>query len=109
MQRSWLGSGEELLRYEDLLVRDAELLERTLVDECKLPVSRERLREVVEGAKFHRLSGGREPGDEDRASHWRKGIAGDWRNHFTEPVKTLFKERWGDDLIAAGYERDDLW
>lgn len=109
IQRSWLRSGVELIKYEDLLDRDIEVLERVLIDECELPVSRERLRSVVEGARFQRLSGGRMPGDEDPSSHWRKGIAGDWRNHFTDAVKDKFKELWGDDLIAAGYEQDHDW
>jgi lipopolysaccharide transport system ATP-binding protein len=111
IQRSWLRSGVEPIKFEQLLdhAQDIEVLERVLIDECDLPVPRERLRSVVEGARFHRMSGGRAPGDEDRLSHWRKGTAGDWRNHFTDPVKDLFKELCGDDLIAAGYERDHDW
>lgn len=109
MQRSWLASGAEVIKFEDLLERDAELFERVLIDQCELPVARERLRSVVEGARFRNLSGGREPGEEDPGSHWRKGVAGDWRNYFMDPLKERFKELWGDDLIAAGYERDHDW
>ena len=42
-------------------------------------------------------------------AHQRKGIAGDWRNHFSDELKGDFKERWGDLLIATGYERDLDW
>ena len=109
MQRSWLRGGVDPIRFEDLVERDTELLETVLIDECELPVSRRRLGRVIKRTRFRDLSGGREPGQQDPSSHWRKGIAGDWRNHFTEPVKERFKELWGEDLIAAGYERDHDW
>jgi lipopolysaccharide transport system ATP-binding protein len=55
------------------------------------------------------LSGGRSKGTEDPVSHYRKGIAGDWRNYFTPRVADAFKKRFGDILIAAGYEKDLNW
>jgi hypothetical protein len=108
IQRSWLGGPDELLKYEELLVRDTEVFERVLLGHCHLPVTRERLRAVVAANRFEARAG-RKPGDEDPASHERKGIAGDWRNHFTDRVAKLFKERYGDLLVATGYEKDDRW
>jgi len=52
---------------------------------------------------------GRRPGQEDIHAHQRKGIAGDWRNHFTTRVKEVFKQRYGHVLIATGYEPDLNW
>lgn len=109
IQRSWLESGEPLIRYEDLLDRDVEILEPTLIDRCGLPVPRARLRRLIQGARFEELSGGRRRGEEDVMAHVRKGVSGDWRNHFTEPVKESFKEHWGDLVTAAGYEADSSW
>jgi lipopolysaccharide transport system ATP-binding protein len=109
IQQSWLDAGEPLIRYEDLLDRDHQILERTLLEECELDVPRGRLRRAIENQSFERLSGGRERGQEDTGSHYRKGVAGDWRNYFTEPVKDAFKERWGELLVATGYERDLSW
>jgi hypothetical protein len=40
---------------------------------------------------------------------FRKGHAGDWRNHFTEAHKRAFKEVAGDLLIWLGYEEDAGW
>lgn len=40
---------------------------------------------------------------------FRKGQAGDWRNHFTEAHRHAFKEVAGDMLIKLGYERDMEW
>ncbi len=39
----------------------------------------------------------------------RKGIVGDWRNHFTEQQVQLFKEKCGQHLIDLGYEKDLNW
>lgn len=40
---------------------------------------------------------------------FRKGHIGDWRNHFTEEHKQIFKEVHGDTLIKLGYEKDYDW
>jgi hypothetical protein len=102
-------AGEPVIRFEDLLERDRDILEPTLLDRCELGVPRGRLRRAIENQSFERLSGGRARGEEDMDSHYRKGIAGDWRNYFTDPVKDAFKERWGQLLVATGYERDLNW
>jgi hypothetical protein len=109
IQQSWLDAGEPVIRYEDLLENDVEILERVLIDQCELPVPRPRLRRAVETRRFEKMSKGRPRGEEDVSAHLRKGIAGDWRNCFTEPVKEAFKERWGELLVTAGYERDLDW
>jgi lipopolysaccharide transport system ATP-binding protein len=108
IQRSWQKSGKQLIRYEDLLERDEEVLERVLLHECCMPIKDARLREVVQANRFERVTG-RARGTEDISSHWRKGIVGDWRNYFTDPVKDLFKERFGGVLIETGYESANDW
>ena len=109
IQLSWVESGEPVLKYEDLLTRDVALMEATLIDRCGLDVSRERLREVVLANRFERLTAGRARGIEDVSAHERKGVAGDWRNHFTPRVRDAFKARYGAALIAAGYETTLDW
>lgn len=109
IQQSWIGFGDEIIRYEDLLQNDVKTLERVLIDECKLPVTRERLREVVLANRFEALTLGRLPGQEDLNSHERKGVSGDWRNHFTPRVTEAFKDRYADLLIATGYEYNHDW
>jgi|GEM_PF-1916464 len=108
-QLSWLEAGERLIRYEDLLEHDLEILERVLIDECQLPVSRERLRQVILASRFERLAKGRQRGQEDVTVHQRKAIAGDWQNHFSDKVKRAFKARYGGLLTATGYEQDLSW
>jgi len=43
------------------------------------------------------------------SSTFRKGTIGDWRNHFTEEHKKVFKEVAGAELIKLGYEKDYDW
>jgi lipopolysaccharide transport system ATP-binding protein len=109
IQLSWLESGEPILKYEDLLENDVSLLEQTLIERCGLPVTRERLREAVVANRFESVTRGRPRGREDITAHERKGVAGDWRNHFTGRVKSAFKARYGGLLVATGYEKNLDW
>ena len=40
---------------------------------------------------------------------FRKGQAGDWRNHFTDDHREAFKQVGGDLLVRLGYEDDTDW
>ncbi len=104
IQQSWLDAGEPFLRYEDLIANDLEILPPVLLNDCQLPVSSEKLEEVIVANRFDKLSGGRAPGQEDITSHARKGIAGDWKNYFTPRVERIFNAKFGDLLDRAGYK-----
>jgi sulfotransferase family protein len=109
IQQSWVESGEDLIRYEDLLERDLEILEPLLTQQCPLGVPPEQVREAVLACRFESLTGGRPRGQEDVRSHERKGVAGDWRTYFTTRVTREFKAVYGDLLVATGYEKDLQW
>jgi lipopolysaccharide transport system ATP-binding protein len=109
IQQSWITAGEEILRYEDLLHDDFEILTRVVIDDCRLPVTRERLGEIVAANRFEVLTAGRRRGEEDLGAHERKGMPGDWRNHFTPRITEVFKRRYADLLVATGYERGTHW
>lgn len=64
---------------------------------------------IVYENDFSALAGGRNAGEEDVRHHYRKGVTGDWKNHFREEHKRFFKERYGAVLIKLGYERDENW
>lgn len=72
-------------------------------------ISLEELNKIVGNRSFEKISGGRKPGEEDVGHHFRKGIAGDWKNHFDEDHKKYFKEKYNNLLIKLGYEKDDNW
>jgi hypothetical protein len=64
---------------------------------------------LVRKHSFERLADGRIKGEENSNSHFRKGLAGDWKNHFNEQHKKRFKEIYGDLVVKLGYERDNSW
>lgn len=66
------------------------------------------LRSVIDRQSFQKLSG-RQKGQEDPKSHYRKGVAGDWVNYLTGENKELFKDRWGRLTMDLGYEKDLSW
>lgn len=96
------------VRYEDLLVRPEEEVRR-LLEFLGAEASEKTVKMCVNAASFEKLSKGRTRGQEDPTSFFRKGIAGDWINVFTEQDKALFKKEAGDLLIRLGYEKDDSW
>lgn len=108
IQSSWVNSEEQIIRYEDLLSQDLTILESLLIDHCGLNISTENIKCVVEKNRFKRLSAGRKNGEEDLLSHRRKGVAGDWKNHFTSLVTERFESRYGKLLTTMGYERITL-
>jgi hypothetical protein len=69
----------------------------------------ERLLGIVHKNRFERAARGRKQGQEDKSSHYRKGKAGDWQNHFNENHKKYFKDKYGDLLIELDYEIDNNW
>jgi lipopolysaccharide transport system ATP-binding protein len=108
IQWSWVSGAESLIRYEDLIEHDEEILTSLLLDHCRLAIEPARVREAVRKNRFEARTG-RKPGSENARSHQRKGIAGDWRNHFTDKVRAEFKRCYGSLLIANGYEKHSNW
>jgi hypothetical protein len=102
-----LGANYIEVRYEDLL-ENPEVELGQLLEFLGADASEQTVRQCVDAASFERLSGGRRRGQE-AASFYRKGIAGDWRNVFTEQNKRDFKEVAGNLLIELGYEEDESW
>jgi sulfotransferase family protein len=93
--------------YESLLA-DGKSVVRGLLDYLALPSDDELLDRLLERSSF-RFYTGRDPGQENRKRFYRKGIVGDWKNHFSDEDKRVFKEVGGEMLIRLGYERDMGW
>lgn len=107
IQQSWIEAGEKFIRYEDLLDKDSEILQELLIGHCEIPVTPERLHDVIMANRFENLTGGRKPGEENLMAHERKGVSGDWRNYFTARVTENFNERYGSLVFDAGYALTD--
>jgi len=73
----------------------------------KIPA--ERLLGIVHNNRFSNFAGGRKKGQTDEQSHYRKGEAGDWVNHFTPEHVERFKELYGELVLKLGYEKSADW
>ncbi len=101
----WLDDPSTLVvRFEDLIGRrgggasEWQLAEiKRIGDFVERPLSREQAQRIVR--KMYSKGG----------LTYRKGIVGDWQNHFTEDHQRAFKEIAGDILIKLGYETDTDW
>jgi len=102
-----LGANYGEVKYEDLLEKPEEEVGR-LLEFLGADASQQIVRQCVSASSFEKLAGGRKRGQE-AASFLRKGIAGDWKNVFTEQNKQDFKVDAGDTLIELGYEEDKNW
>lgn len=115
--RQWMTADMNIvcLRYEDLLADPVKEM-RQLFHDLDMPVPESLLQAIVNRNRFERMTVGRKfwqaarhPGQEDAASHFRKGITGDWQNFFGEAHRQRFKELAGDWLIEMGYEEGGDW
>jgi hypothetical protein len=95
------------IRYEDLLVDTPSVFGGIL--EFLGAGSEDRVIErCLRSSSFERASSRRQ-GEEDSASFFRKGIAGDWRDVFTERDRELYKDLAGERLVEFGYEKSYDW
>lgn len=113
------------LRYEEIRYRPREAYRDLLawlgLDQVNLiDLNDGLLDEVIDMGTFRHQSDGQiEEGRE--ATHifedgspiigrgLRRGISGDWKNHFSPAVKQKFKEIAGEALVELGYEKDLDW
>jgi hypothetical protein len=73
--------------------------------EWRRPASdREFLAEIIERNSFQRLAGGRDRGDVDIRHHYRRGVAGDWRNYLNAEHLAQIRRRYGDLVERLGYQ-----
>jgi hypothetical protein len=101
-----LGGNYTEVRYEDLLQRPVGEIRGLLAFLGAADSSEDVARECTERAGFERHTS-RKRGQEDSSSRYRKGVAGDWRNVFTEEDRRTFMEVAGTLLVQLGYERGD--
>jgi hypothetical protein len=96
------------VRYEALLEDGPGELARLVTRLTGTEPDPVRVRATVEKFAFERVVG-RARGTEDRSHFMRRGVAGDWRNHFTREAAEVFDRVAGDVLVELGYEPDRSW
>jgi len=105
---SWLGKDVAIIKYENLLKDVVTELARAIRKVCGIETNENKLQYIAKKYSFKKLTK-RNPGEENRHSFLRKGIAGDWKNYFSKEAKEVFNYFAGKHLIKAGYEIDDSW
>lgn len=96
------------LKYEDLLADPVGELRKAIEHVSPIPANDRLLRRSVDHFSMESITG-RAPGNADNNAFVRKGISGDWRNHFTRELASVFARHAGDLLIQLGYERNHDW
>jgi hypothetical protein len=96
------------IRYEDLISKPLITLIMAL-EGVKMHVDETKIINVIDEFTFSKLSGGRNQGQENKLSHYRKGITGDYANYFSDTHKAICKLMIGEFLIKYGYESDFHW
>ena len=96
------------IRYEDMLVNPVEGM-TAIAALFGLDHSVETITNIVDAHSFKKMSGGREHGDSSTSAFARKGVAGDWQNHFTPELRKQYGSLIADFLIETTDEDDDSW
>ena len=97
-----------VVRYEDVH-KNPEGILRGILEYCgEKNISTEKIKFAIEENSFKNITG-RKKGEQDKTSHKRKGIVGDWRNYFNAESCDLVYRNQQDLLVKLEYEKDDSW
>ncbi|MCK4871805.1 MAG: sulfotransferase domain-containing protein [Phycisphaerales bacterium] len=91
-----------VFHYESLLT-DTRAQFARIASHFELGLSDETVKRIADAHSF-KAATGRSPGQEDMTSFNRKGVAGDWKNHFTKEQIAHFNSVAGARLATIGYE-----
>jgi hypothetical protein len=111
---SWINRPRVcVVRFEDMLA-DPEAELAKIIRFTGRPVDLRRIRQATEENSFAhqtrlRYGVARAPGERDDTKFLRKGVAGDWKNHFNETSCGLIWKLEGSSLKRLGYESDSSW
>ena len=91
-----------IVKYEDLKTIPEKTLEELML-KLGVQVDSEIIQQAVQIFKFENLSN-RRTGEENKKSFYRKGIVGDWKNHFSSSDTAFFNKKASYILEILGYE-----
>jgi hypothetical protein len=105
------------LRFEDVHLHPLQTYKHLLAWlDWRMEITEADLEHDISLGSFKMQSGGTiERGAKDlytvtsTGSSIRKGIIGDWRNHFTPKSIEFFKSKCGEALVELGYEKSGDW
>lgn len=104
---SWANANDidnsvKIFKFEDLTSKAQLNYFSQLMDHCQVDISSSELAKALNDLSFENLSG-RSKGAEDISSHYRKGISGDWKNHFDSELESYFIAKTNRLLQDTGY------
>jgi hypothetical protein len=105
---SWINKDVAFVRYENLLQNTVKEVGQALEKLSDQKSDYRLIRQIAEKYSFKRQAK-RNPGQENRSSFLRKGIAGDWKHNFNRDSREVLDYFAGDQLIKLGYEKDRSW
>lgn len=105
---SWSDKPELFVKYEDVLNDGANVLAATVERLSGEKPDPERMAQIISAYSFENLTG-RKRGQIEKGNFIRKGIAGDWKNHFNEESRRIFSKYAGEQLVRLGYEKNHDW
>jgi hypothetical protein len=98
----WLDHPEVLtIHFEDLIHDRVATLTRImdhLLTRSPLPATRQSILDSLETSI-----------NPKKSPTFRSGKTGEWKNHFTDEHKKIFKDVAGDLLVKLGYEKNNEW
>lgn len=102
--RSWVeapASDEvRLVKYEDLTGENQAAEMEALLRHCGINLPADDLATVLDRYSFSKMNERQGTG---KVSHYRKGQAGDWANHFDDDIYEAFNKATGDLVERLGY------
>jgi len=105
---SWIDKVDYYVTYGQLLNDPVPTLTTAVQRLTGRQLEEQFVASVVEKYSFKRQAG-RAKGEANKHSFVRKGITGDWKNHFSKEACEVFAKHAGTHLVRLGFEKDDLW
>ncbi|MBL4591442.1 MAG: sulfotransferase domain-containing protein [Phycisphaerales bacterium] len=106
---AWMNQPKvHYLKYEDLRHDCVAAVTKHVSSLASDRLNEDQIERAVDHFSMKRMTG-RNPGEEDKGSFIRKGVVGDWKNHFTREAAEVFDGLAGDVLVQLGYETDNSW
>jgi hypothetical protein len=103
---SWLTyEGILLIRYSDLYKKPVSSLNKIL-RHLGVPLNKKRVATALKHFSFEKLTGGRKSGQEQATGFFRKGVIGDYQNHFDWLDRLIFRHFAKQEMQELGYKID---
>lgn len=93
----------KVIKYEDLIGNEVKIEFNLLFEFLNFGLPDQKLDILLNNYSFENMSKGREKGNENKMSHYRKGVHGDYKNYFTDKVYEYFYDITGDLVTELGY------